>query len=106
VYPLTPALAARAVAFLGRGDPGQAETHVEAATSFVKAYTRGIGFMFEEPNDELQAVIVTTAARTLSNPGSKQSETAGPYTTSLFKVDTNFTLTERAVLDRYRVRAR
>lgn len=105
MYPATSDLTARVITFLGSGDPDLISEHVEAATSFVKAYTRDVGFDIYGPNDELAAVIVTAAARSASNPTDIQQETIGPYAVTHYK-NMGFTLNERAVLDRYRVRAR
>lgn len=106
MHAVTPELAARVVEFLGTGDTGQAIAHTDATVSFVKAYTRGVGFQLGEyPNPELESVIVTAAARSMSNPSNVQQQTSGPFTVTHFNVG-GFTLTERAVLDRYRVRAR
>lgn len=106
MHNVTPELAARVVAFLGTGDTGQAIAHTDATVSFVKAYTRGVGFEFGDyPNAELESVIVTVAARSLSNPDNVQSQTSGPFSVTRYRVG-DFTIAERAVLDRYRVRAR
>lgn len=105
MYPATTNLTARVITFLGSGDPALVGEHVEAATSFVKAYTRDVGFNEGWPNSELENVIVSAAARSASNPTGVQSETVGPYAVTHFR-NLGFTLVERAVLDRYRVRAR
>ena len=95
-------------AFLGR--PGDAATYdtaeqaIPIVTVMVKAYVRGTGEW--EPNDELEAVIVTAAARMVSKSGQLPYEhTAGPFTNSLRGAFTGWTLAELAVLNRYRRRA-
>ncbi len=74
-------------------------------TSMVRAYTRGNGFSDGEPNEELQAVILTSAARLLVNPSqvSQRSE-MGTFTSDLRGGWIGFTLPELYTLDRYRVR--
>lgn len=103
----TSELTDRVLAYLGRGAaPGgaraQAEQHVDLSARFVRAYVR------EQPtallNEELLAVIVTTAARSLSNPQGVAGETVGPFTVTRFKPG-DLTLAERVTLDRYRVKA-
>ena len=103
----TPELTDRVLAYLGRTATSskardQAEQHVEVAAQFVRAYVR------EQPmqllNEELLAVIVATAARSLSNPQGLAGETAGPFTVTRFKPG-DLTLAERITLDRYRVKA-
>ena len=70
----------------------------------VKAYIRGNGDW--EPNDELDAVIVTASARIVTNPsGLAHDTTAGPFTKSLRGAFQGWTLAELFVLNRYRVRA-
>lgn len=95
--------------FLGRPDDTTLEGSVEAAipvvTTMVKAYVRGNGQDWE-PNDELDAVIVTATARMVSNPtGLLHDTVAGPFTQSLRGAFQGWTLAELAVLNRYRRRA-
>ena len=94
--------------FLGRpGDTaieGLAEAAIPIVTTMVKAYVRGTGTGWE-PNEELEAVIVTAAARLVSNPGQLAvDQTAGPFMQSLRGGFTGWTITELAVLNRYRKR--
>ena len=99
-------LLGREVRNLGTGDLAVAREHTDAAVSFVRAYTRAHGFEFGDfPNEELASVVITAAARSMSNPHNVQSQTSGPFSVTHFQVG-GFTLAERAVLDRYRVRAR
>lgn len=95
-------------AFLGKpGDTATlaaAEQAIPVVTVMVKAYVRG-GTDWE-PNDEVEAVIVTASARVLSNPsGLAQDVTAGPYSQSLRGAFQGWTLAELFVLNRYRKRA-
>lgn len=105
MYASTPALVGKVVAFTGGTLSTSAATeHVEAATSYVKAYVRDVGFVSGWPNDELASVIVAAAARSLANPTGVWQTTTGPFSVSYSRTE-GFTLAERAVLDRYRVRA-
>ncbi|KUI43911.1 hypothetical protein AU197_21135 [Mycobacterium sp. IS-1590] len=96
--------------FLGRPDDtsveGSAEQAIPVITTMVKAYTRGNGFdVLGEPNEELEAVIVTATARLVTNPGQlAHDQAAGPFTQSLRGGFTGWTLAELAVLNRYRRR--
>uniref|UniRef100_A0A5Q5BKU5 Phage gp6-like head-tail connector protein n=2 Tax=unclassified Mycobacterium TaxID=2642494 RepID=A0A5Q5BKU5_MYCSS len=96
-------------AFLGRPEDAAilatAEQAIPIVTTMVKAYIRGNGFDWE-PNDELEAVIVTASARMVSNPGGLPVDTAaGPFTQSLRGAFQGWTLAELFVLNRYRRRA-
>ncbi|WIY81383.1 hypothetical protein [Propionimicrobium sp. PCR01-08-3] len=74
-------------------------------TSLAKAYTRGKGFDDDMCADEIRAVIYSVTARVLKNPsGLRISETEGPRSYSIAGW-AGFTLLERQVLDRYRVKA-
>jgi hypothetical protein len=70
----------------------------------VKAYVRGGSDW--QANDELEAVIVTVAARMVSNPSGLAHElTTGPFSHSLRGAFQGWTLAELFVLNRYRKRA-
>lgn len=79
---------------------------IAQVTVMARAYTRGRGFDYGEPNDEIAAVITTASARLAAN---------GRQTLGREKVDdverevgssfTGWTLAELAVLNRYRVTA-
>lgn len=104
--------AADVLAFLGRpGDTalsGVVENAIPIVTVMVKAYTRGNGFdIYGDTDDpDLEAVIVSAAARMASNPtGLAYDETAGPFSRSIRGAFNGWTLGELAVLNRYRVRA-
>src|SRR4051812_8311482 len=69
--------------------------------------TRGQGFTDGEPNQDIRAVILTAAARLLSNPrGLLMDETKGPESVSYRSAFTGWTVAELFVLNRYRVTAR
>lgn len=95
-------------AFLGKPEDAAilatAEQAIPVVTTMAKAYVRGgTGW---EPNDEIDAVIVTAAARVVSNPrGLPVDVTAGPFTQSLRGAFQGWTLAELFVLNRYRKRA-
>lgn len=73
----------------------------------VRGYTRGRGFHadgWECPSD-IQTVIYSVIARVLANPDGLQKTTVtGPFTETVAGWQ-GFTLMERQILDRYRVRA-
>src|SRR5690625_2829138 len=93
--------------FLGQSDVPSvvalAEEHAEIITAMVRAYTRGGGFAESgEPNDELEAVIVTATARLVANPEQV------PYDAGSISIRGGFhgfNLAETMVLNRYRRRA-
>ncbi len=95
-------------AFLGRsGDAAfvdLAYTHLKPVTAMVRAYTRGKGFIGDEPADDLAAVIVSSTARIVANPSSTIEHTAGPFS-SKPAVFNGWTLPELTVLNRYRKKA-
>ena len=95
-------------AFLGK--PGDAATLATATqaipvvTVMAKAYVRGGADW--EPNDEIDAVIVTATARVVANPtGLSHDITAGPFAHSIRGAFQGWTLAELFVLNRYRKRA-
>ena len=95
-------------AFLGKPEDAAilatAEQAIPVVTVMVRAYVRGNAEW--EPNEELHAVIVTAAARMLSNPsGLAHDETAGPFSRSVRGAFQGWTLAELFVLNRYRKRA-
>jgi len=96
-------------AFLGKPDDAAtiatAEQAIPVVTVMVKAYVRG-GTDWE-PNDELDAVIVTAAARIVSNPGQLPVDmTTGSFGLSIRGAFQGWTLAELFVLNRYRRRAK
>ena len=83
--------------------------HVQVVELFVRAYTRGRGFdeTSGKPTAELAAVIKTAAARLLTNPTQRHSETErGEHGATIqYAPFRGFNLAELAVLNRYRRRA-
>ncbi len=92
-------------AFLGQPENAAtlatAEQAIPVVSTMLRAYVRGgAGW---ESNDELDAVIVTAAARMVSNPsGLAHDDTAGPFTRSVRGAFQGWTLAELFVLNRYR----
>ena len=81
----------------------QAAAVIAIVTSMASAYTRGEGFTDGEPNDDVRAVILSAAARLVTNPSQVESESMGPFSrTGGF---TGWSTAELATLNRYRVRA-
>lgn len=102
-------LAAREAAYLGRpGDRATidlANAHLPIVTAFVYGYTRGRGFTTDgDPRPDLAAVIVSAAARLVSNPEQLHQYTTGDYTERPAVLN-GWTLTELAVLHNHRKRA-
>lgn len=100
--------AGQVVALLGRTGDADASALAAAAlpvaTAQVRAYTRGNGFSGDQPTPDLDAVILTTAARLTSNPSGIRSEKVGEFETQ-YQVVNGWTLGERAILNRYRRKA-
>lgn len=97
--------AAQVAAFLGQPDDeatqATAEQAIPVVTTMVRAYVRGGADW--ETNDELDAVIVTAAARMVTNPGGLPvDESIGPFTRSVRGAFQGWTLAELYVLNRYR----
>lgn len=94
--------------FLGHPDNPKvlalAEEHLRVVTTFVRAYTRGRGFVNGVPGADLQDVIVSCTARNLVNPGQYRAESLGSQSVTYARID-GFTLAEQAVLHLYRRRA-
>ncbi|GJF17765.1 hypothetical protein NGTWS0302_16860 [Mycolicibacterium cyprinidarum] len=98
-------VAAQVAAFLGKPEDAATEATAEQAipvvTTMVRAYVRGGDGW--ETNDELDAVIVTAAARMVANPGGLAvDEQIGPFTRSVRGAFQGWTLAELFVLNRYR----
>lgn len=83
---------------------GDVTTVVPLVTTMAKAYTRGRGFTGDEPNPEIAAVIATASARLAGNGAQLRRKKVDDveYEYGGF---TGWTLAERIVLDRYRVKA-
>lgn len=85
---------------------GNATLVVPMITLMAKSYTRGRGFVDNEPNEEIAAVITAAAARFVSNPAQvSRSESAGSFSQDLRGGFNGWSLAEQTVLNRYRVRA-
>jgi hypothetical protein len=85
---------------------GNATLVVPMITTMAKAYTRGHGFVGNQPNDEIAAAITTAAARFISNPSQiSRNQTAGPFSEDMRGGFNGWTLAEQIVLNRYPVRA-
>lgn len=102
-------LAAREAAYIGR--PGDREvialanTHLPVVEAFVHGYTRGRGFDRDgRPTVPLAHVIVSAAARLVTNPEQVHQYATGDYSERP-AVLTGWTLAELAVLHNYRRRA-
>jgi hypothetical protein len=70
---------------------------------FVKACTRGRGFGDDEVAQDLASVIITAAARLLTNPEATDRQTIGQYGAT-YGLGHGWSLPELAVLHRYRRR--
>lgn len=96
----------RVADFLGGGTDTNlvalAAEHAAVVTSMCRAYTRGIGFADDVPNDEIASVILAASARLVSNPQQVPYDVGGVSLRGGFN---GFTLTERLVLNRYRKKA-
>lgn len=106
-----PPLVSDVRSFLGQpageaADDAQIQSHLDTATATVRAYVRDNGFdELGDPALDLQAVIVSSAARSYRNPTQDRMQTAGPFTHTP-GIFNGWTLPELAVLHRYRSRAR
>jgi hypothetical protein len=86
-------------------DLAQLVSVISVVSSMVSSYTRGRGFTDGTPADDLKAVILTATARMLKNPNGIRSESMGPFLVQYDQTVFNWTLSEQAVIDRYRVKA-
>lgn len=93
--------------YLGRSDDTELVTlagvHAEHMTNLVRAYTRGQGFISNEPAPDLDSVIVTSAARLVSNPEGLISKGIGTLSVT-FGTFNGWTLAEQTVLNGWRRR--
>ncbi|WP_225346469.1 hypothetical protein [Mycobacterium intracellulare] len=84
----------------------RAESVLSLITALVSSWTRGGGFTAGVPADDVRAVILTSAARLLSNAtGLLYDEVEGPSQVSYRSAFNGFTLAEQMCLDRYKVMA-
>lgn len=90
----------------GYATDGRLAAVIGIVAAQVKAWTRGKGFTDGEPAGDLAAVILTATARLITNPGQlSMAEGMGGLTVDYRGGFNGFTLTEQAVLNRYRVTA-
>lgn len=82
----------------------QAAAVLSVITSMASAYVRGQGITAGEPNDDIRAVILSAAARLVSNAAQVESESMGPFAVTYRGFD-GWTIAEKYTLDRYRVKA-
>lgn len=86
----------------------QADRHAATVAVTARSYTRGVGFAMIASSavieEDLAAVIVTPAARSLSNPSQARRTEVGSYN-SLPAAFDGWTLVELGVLYAYRRRA-
>lgn len=74
--------------------------------AMARSYTRGVGWVDDEPADDIDAVIVAATCHLLTNVGQLDIiEGMGAFTVQLSGAFASWSLTERACLDRYRVKA-
>jgi len=103
--------AADVSAFLGSpgnaGIEALAEAHLPIIEQLARGYTRGKGFTDDGAEDDVAAVIVSAAARSVANPTRIASSIVGGIQTQYggSGTFTGWTILERAVLDRYRKKA-
>jgi len=94
-------------AYLGKGDDSGlvalAGQHLPIVTAFVRAYVRGNGFTDNEPNADLEAVIVSATARLTANPEQVTRRQLDDYAENPATLH-GFTLPELAILHLYRRR--
>ncbi|TDL08653.1 hypothetical protein EUA04_14650 [Mycolicibacterium obuense] len=72
-------------------------------TAQVRSYTKGNGWVGNQPAEDIEAVILTVAARLLTNPTQVKSEDMGSL--SVTHAAPGFTIPELFVLNRHRDRA-
>ena len=100
----------RVADFLGRGSDNDfatlAQIHADIVTDLARAYTRGRGFKNNQPNQEIASVIIMATARVSVNPEQVKREQSGEGYIVTPGTLYGWTLTELAVLNRYRTRAK
>lgn len=73
-------------------------------TAMARSYTRGEGFTDTGPVEEIRAVVLGASLRLLAHPRQIQmSESVGPESASYTSGFTGWTISEKAVLDSFRV---
>lgn len=84
---------------------GEVATATALVTVMARSYTRGRGFVDDQPNAEIAAVITTAAARLAANGTGLLSKRVDDIEYAFARTGFGWTLTEQIVLNRYRVRA-
>jgi hypothetical protein len=69
-----------------------------------KSYTRGVGWIGPVPTDDICAVVISASARLLGNLSGLKAETMGALSVQ-YGPPFGWSLAERSVLDKYRVKA-
>ena len=88
-------------------DWDQAEAALTIVSAMASAYTRGRGFVDGVPGDDVRAVILSAAARLLTDPGQiTERQEMGPFRVAYADHTVSWSTAELSVLNRYRVRAR
>lgn len=102
------ALSARVAAYVGRANDPEAlalaDAQLPIVEAFVHGYTRGRGFKDGRPVAPLQAVVVTAAARLVTNPEQVYQYTTADYSERPAVLN-GWTIPERGILHNYRKRA-
>lgn len=84
----------------------QANAVISVVTAMASAYTRGRGFTEGEPNNDVRAVILSAAARLVTDPSQITTDRQmGPFRVS-YRPFEGWSMAELYVLNRYRERAR
>jgi hypothetical protein len=91
----------------GSVDSGQAESVLAIITAQARSYCRDVGFTDGVPSDEIKfGAILPAAARLLAHTRQiPMSTTLGPQSVDFRAGFQGFSISEKAVLDRFRVRA-
>ncbi|MGE2692211.1 hypothetical protein [Mycolicibacterium pulveris] len=94
-------------AFLGPSrqvDAEQATAVITIVTALARSYTRGNGFVDDEPEPDIAAVITTASARVLTHAGQVEEYLVhGPESARYGASHFGWSIGELAVLDKWRV---
>lgn len=75
-------------------------------SALASGYTRGVGFTDGVPNNEIRAVVLSAACRYIAEPRQMATtEVVGPMSARFEAGGFDFSVGERMVLNRYRIRA-
>lgn len=99
-------LTGRVAAYLGLASSDRLLVIAEQVVGLARGYTRGVGFEIAgQVPDDLGAALVTACARLYAlAPKGVASKTIGDLTIEYDRAQWGWSLAERLVLDRYRVR--